>query len=566
MIFILLSWIYIVFTTVNIGFYTNKVVSLKNSNFVIYSILGLFTTTLLAGFWAIFGRINIEFHVFYLLLNIGIYLRFKNKIHLLYTSFFQELQSLTLPLKILLFCTALLILAQCASVPYIIDNESYYIQTIKWINEYGFVKGLANLHIFLAQTSGWHITQSVFSFSFLYPNFNDLSGFFLLLGNSYAFTNLNTYFKNKESNHLIIGLLPLANIFFFSFISTPSPDLPVYILSLILFFKFIENYKNGNPETFNLLAILVFFAVFIKTTSIALVLILLVFVVKHYKILLPKMAKSAGIGVLVLFLFLIKNTIISGYPLFPAVANPFSFDFQIPAAMAHFYYDQTKTAAFSLTENQFNSLGIFEIAKVWISRPGLHGLFNKLILVLLVITPFFIFQFFNKKPFWMLYGILFFQMIVLFLSSPQYRFFMNGILLFIFLIAATILNTQRKIVISLYCSILLLATLLMVPFNLSVFTTNVHLKNNSTFSISEIVFPHSNSKFDLSYQSIKNGNLQYNSPVNTTFFWGTGDGKLPCVSENQIKYFEFYYKIKPQMRTTNLKDGFYAKNISNESN
>lgn len=566
MVLIVLSWIYIVFTTLNIGFYANKVVSLKNSNFVIYSILGLFTTTLLGGFWAIFGRINIEFHVFYLLVNIGIYVRFKSKIHLIYKSLFLELQSLTFPLKVLLFSTTLLILAQCASVPYIIDNESYYIQTIKWINEYGFVKGLANLHIFLAQTSGWHIAQSVFSFSFLYPNFNDLSGFFLLLGNINAFTHLNTYFKNKERNHLIIGLLPLGNIFFFSFISTPSPDLPIYILSLILFFKFIENYKNLNIETFNLIAIFVFFAVFIKTTSIILALIPLILLVKHYRILFPKIATSVGIGALVLFLFLIKNTIISGYPLFPVLANPFSFDFQMPAAMAHFYYNETKTAPFALTENQFNSLGIFEIAKVWISRPGLHGLFNKLILALLVITPVFIFKFFNKKPFWMLYGILFFQMILLFLSSPQYRFFMNAILLFTFLIAATILNSQRKVVVSLYCSVILLATLLMVPFDLSAFTTNVHLKNNSTFSVSEVVFPHSNSKFDLSYQSIKNGNLSYNSPVNTTFFWGTGNGKLPCVNKDQLKYFEVYYKIIPQMRTNNLKDGFYAQNISNESN
>lgn len=555
-----------VFTTINIGFYTSKITKIKNSNFVIYSILGLFTTTLLAGFWAIFERINIEFHVFFLVLNIGIYFRFKSEIHLIYKSFFQELQALTLSLKVILFSTTLLILAQCASIPYIIDNESYYIQTIKWINEYGFVKGLANLHIFLAQTSGWHIAQSVFSFSFLYPNFNDLSGFFLLLGNIYAFPHLNTYFKNKESNHLIIGLLPLANIFFFSFISTPSPDLPIYILSLILFFKFIENYKNGNPETFHLIALLVFFAVFIKTTSIVLVLIPLVLFAKHYKMLIPEIVKPAVIGLLVLLLFIVKNTIISGYPLFPAIANPFSFDFQIPAAMAHFYYDETRKAAFSLTEVQFDSLGLFEIFKIWISRPGLHGLFNTLILLLLVITPVFIFKFFNKKPFWILYGILLFQMIVLLISSPQYRFFMNAVLFFTFLIASTILNTQKSIVISLFSSLGILIVILMIPFNLSLFTTNVHLKNNSTLSVSEIVFPHSNSKFDLNYQSIKNGNLLYNSPINNTFFWGTGDGPLPCVNKDQLKYFEVYYKIIPQMRTTNLKDGFCAKNISNESN
>lgn len=561
MILILLSWTYIIFTTINIGFYTNKKLRLKNSNFVIFSILGLFTTTVFASIWAIFGRINIEFHLTFLILNIGIFLRFKNEIKILYQSFFLELKALTLSLKIALLFIFFLILAQCASIPYIIDNESYYIQTIKWINEYGFVKGVANLHLFLGQTSGWHITQSVFNFSFLYNKFNDLSGFCLLLGNIYAFFYLNSYFKNNDSNYLIIGFLPLVNIFLFTFISTPSPDLPVYILSLIIFFKFINHYEKLDYETFNLITILVLFSIFIKTTSIILVLIVFVLFIKHYKILIPKITQPLIIGLSVLSLFLIKNTIISGYPLFPSVFNPFSFDFQIPAPIAHFYYDETRRAAFSLTQDQYNSLNTFEIFKVWISRSGLHGMFNKAILFLLVIIPVFIFKFFNKKAFWILYGILFSQMILLFLSSPQYRFFINAILLFSFLITASILNTKRKIITSLYLSLLILAILIMTPFNLSLFTNNIYLKNNSTFSLNEIIFPYKNSKFDNDYEIIKNDNLQYHSPVNSVFFWGTGDGEVPCVNKEQIKYFEIYYKIKPQMRTTNLKDGFYAKNI-----
>ncbi len=566
MILILLSWIYVVFSTINIGFYTNKKLKLKNSNFVIFSILGLFTTTVFASIWAVFGRINIEFHLIFLILNIGIYLKFKNEIQILYKSFFLELKALTLSLKIALLFIFILILAQCASIPYIIDNESYYIQTIKWINEYGLVKGVANLHLFLGQTSGWHITQSVFNFSFLYNKFNDLSGFCLLLGNIYAFLHLNSYFKNNETNHLIIGFLPLVNIFLFTFISTPSPDLPVYILSLIIFFKFVNHYEKLDSETFNLITILILFTIFIKTTSIILVLIILVLFIKHYKILIQKITQPLIISLLVLSLFLIKNTITSGYPLFPSVFNPFSFDFQIPAPIAHFYYDETKRAAFSLTENQYDRLNTFEIFKVWISRSGLHGMFNKAILFLLIIIPVFIFKFFNKKSFWILYGILFSQMILLFLSSPQYRFFINAILLFSFLIAASILNTKRKILVSLYLSLLILTILTMIPFNLSLFTSNIHLKKNSTFSLNEIIFPYKNSKFDNDYEIIKNGNLQYNSPINNVFFWGTGDGELPCVNKEQIKYFEMYYKIKPQMRTTNLKDGFYSKNISNESN
>src|SRR6218665_2899343 len=253
MVLIVISWIYILFTTINLGFLTDKILQLKNKNFVITSILGLFSVTILASIWAIFGRINIEFHIFLLLTNILLYIGFQKLITEHYKVFWIELTQLNKALKAFLIIITFLILAQCASIPFVIDNESYYIQTIKWLNEYGFVKGLANLHIFLGQTSGWHVTQSAFNFSFLYQNFNDLSGFCLLLGNLFAIQKLNDYFKNNNSNYLIIGLFPLFNILFFQFISAPSPDIPVYVFSFIFFFYFLENFKKLTPETFNLL-------------------------------------------------------------------------------------------------------------------------------------------------------------------------------------------------------------------------------------------------------------------------------------------------------------------------
>lgn len=167
MILILISWIYILFTTINLGFGFDKILGLKNNNFVITSILGLFSTTIIASVWAIFGRINIEFHVFLLLLNVILLLRFRTAIIETYKSFLLEINDLQNILKIFLTLISFLIIAQCASIPYVIDNESYYIQTIKWLNEYGFVKGLVNLHLFYGQMSGWHIVQSAFNFSFI---------------------------------------------------------------------------------------------------------------------------------------------------------------------------------------------------------------------------------------------------------------------------------------------------------------------------------------------------------------------------------------------------------------
>ena len=72
MLLIILSWVYIVFTTINLGFGVDKLFKLQNKDFVVTSVLGLFATTILASFWAIFGRINIEFHYLLLTLNLKI--------------------------------------------------------------------------------------------------------------------------------------------------------------------------------------------------------------------------------------------------------------------------------------------------------------------------------------------------------------------------------------------------------------------------------------------------------------------------------------------------------------
>lgn len=565
MVLILLSWIYIFFSAINLGFVTNGILRLKNRNFVIHAVLGLFTTTIFTSIWAIFGRVNFEFHVALLFVNLVIFLKFQKKIILLYKSFFEELISLTLSLKIALTIITIFILAQCASIPYILDNESYYIQTIKWINEYGFVKGLANLHFFLAQTSGWHILQSAYSFSFLYDKFNDISGFCLLLGNIFAITKLNDYFKNKDQNYLIVGLLPLANVFFFQFISSPSPDIPIYIFSFLIFFYFLQNFKKLDIENFNLIVILVLFSLFIKTTSFALIFIPIVLLAKNFKKILPKLFKSILLSIVILVLFIIKNTIVSGFPFFPVINfHFFETDYRIPETIAKLYYKETKLYGYFLTDEQYDKMTIYELFMRWLTLPKLHGLFNKLIITLIIVIPTFIGKYFHRKEIWVLYFIMCLQLVLLFCTSPQYRFFMNFLLFFLFFLMVLFLNQKKIILLSLYFSIFITGFVLFIPINLNYFTKNKFVLSTSNFSTKNIVFPYKNTKSNTTFEYLQNGNLHFYSPVENVFFWSSGDGKLPCVNKTQIEYFNYYYKVKPQMRTTDLKDGFYSKSTSKE--
>jgi len=565
MILILLSWIYIVFTTTNFGFILNKVLKTKVNDFAVLSILGLFLVTIAASSWAIFGRINWEFHIILLMINILITIKFKSGVSEVYNNFFNDIKQLSANLKIILAAIAVLILAQCSSIPYGIDNETYYIQTIKWLNEYGLVKGLGNLHPYLSQTSGWHIAQSTFSFSFLYPNFNDLSGFCLLLGNLFALLKLNEYFKNIDQNYLIIGLLPVANVFLFQFISAPSSDIPAYVISFIIFFYFLDRYKTIDSEIFTLLTLLIIFCLYIKLTSIVLLAIPLLLLVKNYRLFFG-LLRLTTISIIVSALFLVKNFIVSGHPLFPIISDSiYHADYSIPIQLSQVYYEQTKTYSFFVNPLEYSNMPIYKLFLRWLMLPKIDGLFNKLAVLLIIVSPIVIRKFYNKKALWVLYLVMCLQLVVLLFTSPQYRFFVNFILLFSILPLAILIKNNKNVIITvLYFSIFILAFSMLVPIDLNQFSGKKFTLARSNFKVENTIFPHDISQFDFEFQEIREGNLLYYSPVGNKYFYVTGNGRLPCVNQKLIETSKKKYGIVPQLRGNDLRDGFYPAPVARD--
>lgn len=562
MVLILLSWLYILFTTVNLGYACTIALRIKIKELGTASFLGLFATTLLAGYWAAFGRINIEFHIFLLGLNLILGIRFRKGIAKLYKGFLHQFKSLSTNLKVMLSIVSLLIVAQCASAPFLPDNESYYIQTVKWLNEYGLVKGIANLHFFFAQVSGWHILQSTFSFSFLYGRFNDLSGFCLLLGNVFAFFRLGDYFRRGRKIDLIVGLLPVANVLLFSFISAPSADLPIYILTFIIFYIFIVQYKRMTPAGFSVLCLLVLFAMLIKVTALPLLALPIISYARHFRS-LRNINEILVVSLLTLGLFLLKNSIVSGYSLYPLTAiGTLRVDFKVPMQIVNFYADLSKNEIFMLSAQQYQAADGLSLFLRWLCLPKLDGLFNMLAVVLVAVTPLVIYKYYHKRKFWILYFVLVSGMVFFYCTSPQYRFFLNFILFFLFLCATVVLSNRKVLLSLLWIATFATGILLLVPIGLGRFTSNKQMLSGSRFEASYLIFPHSNSKSDTRFETVENGNLTYHSPVENSFFWGNGDGDLPCVNKSQVDYFQYYSHFRPQQRGSSLKDGFYSQPVT----
>lgn len=560
MLLLLLSWIYLLFISLGWGIFVQKFLPQKPNIFYTL-LLGLFGNLIVLHFYAIFFPINAIYYGIssgIALLGIfsnRIYLKEKLKIYL------EDWKNWKKSIQILSILLTVLILIQSATKPYLIDNETYYIQTIKWLNEYGLVKGLANLHIFLGQQSGWHILQAGFNFGFISDSLNGINGFLLVVCTFFSLNHLNRFFTSKITMDLFLGLIPILNLLFFQFINIPSPDFPIFILSPIIFYLFYKNCVDYQGD-FRLLLILSVFLILAKISVAPLLILPLVLLIKH-RLWKNELSFFLSIGLISLIAFCLKNHMISGYLFYPTdfLGNLISVDWQLPEIVQK-EFTPTKAAALThLSLEETAQLNTWQYLKEWLVEPGLRAIFNKLIIVLLLIFPFYIYK--NKTLFWLyIYALI--QFFLLFFISPQYRFFFPLIIgMSLYMFAKLFLNRPIYVIGFVTIFALLPILTLFVPLNIEKIKNQKNSADQTfAFQLENLIIPPKNSGKDFEFELKQEGNLQYHSPKTTEeFYWFTGDGELPTADFKMIKSFKHHLKIRPQMRTNDVKDGFYAEKL-----
>nr|WP_194767929.1 hypothetical protein [Tamlana sp. I1] len=483
---------------------------------------------------------------------------FRKKIKNHFFKLILAYNKLNIGFKCLYVFIFIITLAQSATKPYLLDNESYYIQTIKWINNYGFVKGLANLHMFFAQNSAWHVLQAGFNFPFISNRLNDINGFVFVVMVFLFIEKLNS--KKQTFQSLNLGLTLLCSLFYFQFINAPSPDLIIFLIAPYLFYLFVNKYNNISRDDFKILLFLTVFLCFVKVTIVTLLILPFTLFIKHYKHLKKEIGLYSLISLLCLILFIGKNIIISGYPLYPLkIFKSISLDWKLPDKIIEFY--KLGTYLDALNNADVSQLAFYEKLKLWISLPKLDGFLNKIFLFILFVFPYLLFKLKNRTPFIIIYLITALQFILLWHTSPQYRFFFIfiaflGIQIFSFIIK----KRQHKIILVVFATVIG-AVPIFVPINLNAYTDNKFAMKLNTFKLENVIHPERKSKTTTEFTKYKIENFEFYSPGVDVFFWATGDGNLPCVNQKQIEYFKTYYKYIPELRTGNLNDGFRSKKI-----
>ena len=542
MLKIILFWLINLSIITALGNILHSFLFKKDTNMQIFMLFnGLFAYMLLIWLTLYFHGFTLIFQLVFFVIALVYLLRRSVYVKNLWQSF----SYLSYFNKIFFILTTLAVLMLSASASNLPDNEAYYIQTIKWANEQGFIKGLINVHPFLGQFSGWHILQAGLNFHYKSFTLNNINGLFFVI---FTFYWLQIYRKNRQRQTYWYGIFPVVSVITVFFINSPSPDLPVILLSLIVFDLFIQNFKHFNSNLIFEMFLLASFSFLIKPTAVINIFLVIILWWRYRRQLKYYFFKILTFSLLMVSLWLSKNYIITGYLFYPFYwfGGFFKPTWQYPPELMQYMAQLGKQENMALAFNTHLITGFWQ----WLRQPGIHQIINPLIVLLLVLYPAILFLKKRKTdysiPYWLLYFLGLFYFLSILFISPNFRFYL-AFLLFFSMSIKTLIGRQLNFkYYNLFGWILFL-------------TASVYLSLHQNFKPENILTPQPVSKLSNRYKTECIGNFEYHYPDNQQLFWQTGDAPLPAVQKRQIDFFGQYFGIVPQQSPD--KKYFYSKPV-----
>ncbi|OCA80224.1 hypothetical protein BBH99_16320 [Chryseobacterium contaminans] len=423
-----------------------------------------------------------------------------------------------------------------AYYPYILDHFGYYVPSIKWLTEYGLVKGISNLDLTLGQMSVWHIFQAGFS------NFSDP---FLRI-NSILLIIYTIYIMEKKS-WIHLCFFPILLLFS----QSPSPDLPVIIFSLIILNEVITQNKN-----ISLLFAFSTFVFAIKPTMIWLPILIFLCSIFIFKSNLKNLLFGLGI----LLLFFTKNIWTFGYPVFPVSFGDFGFTWKPNPAIlkASSQYAVMKTYDMQYSYEEIQKFSPWDHIKNWFLLKGIKSKIN--ILFILSLFIFSVFALVKKNKLIILICIsLLIKSIFVLTFSAQYRFFIDVFFVIAFILFHEYWNKRKSVVVfSILC--LFFISLLSFPGLIQQYIPSFQLGNFMSGFKKEQLYQPSVYEYH-QYNKFKIGDLKFNVSKNYPYNFET---PLPAISESFI-FDDIKAGIFPQpVDKNNISKGFIWKTMTSE--
>ena len=377
MLSVLLIWIYITLTAaVSGGIFCGlllKKESFQKLHFEDLSICGLMLVTVYAQIFSLFAGVGLVANILLLCICLVLCVVFRRKISV--TEIIKKV-----PRKpLLFFCVliAVLLMAYGSSAGYFhYDSDLYHGQSVRWIEEFGVVKGLVNLHTRLAYNSSSFAMTALYSFSWLGgKSYHVCAGYLALL---VLFECLRAIPRIVRRKMRVSDFVRLGGIYYilniYDDMVSPASD---YFTMLLLFFvviRIIDFFEAGESDA-DLYAIPALLAIFLATVKFSAAMIVLVCLVPIVILIKDKRFARLGVyvvlGLLVAAPFFVRGVLLSGYLLYPSTLfDVFGVDWKLPKELAEI--DSSYIIAFGRGYTSFADAGrpLGEWFPHWMSGLG----------------------------------------------------------------------------------------------------------------------------------------------------------------------------------------------------
>lgn len=338
MISVLLNWIYMGITTFSLGFGIRKLIekllgySLQNVDSIIMA--GVISTTVYAQVFSLFGPVGLWANVGMVLAAALVCVCYgREMLQKLLGAWKQQGNVYRVVLILLVAFWAY----QTSRGYMMLDTDLYHAQSIRWLEEYGVVPGLGNLHERFAYNSSFFSFSALYSMKFLFgQSLHTGNGFFALLLSVLCIQIGKRFHRRKL---VWSDFARVAGIYYLTIIAdeviAPTSDYCIMCMIFYIVIKWLDELEKGKGDVvpFGLLCVAGVYALTLKLTA---GLILVLVIKPAYQLIREKKWKEIGIflcsGILVCAPWMIRTVIISGYLLYPfPQLDLFSLDWKMAA-------------------------------------------------------------------------------------------------------------------------------------------------------------------------------------------------------------------------------------------
>lgn len=338
MLFVIINWIYLAATSFLVGTafskFVRRVLGWEMKSILEAVFYGMIWITVYAQVFSLFGGVGALANGVLLAGCFMIAIVWRKSIKGMIVRNMKESGRVHLIVIVVL----VVIWGYCTSRGYMhYDSDLYHAQSIRWIEEYGVVPGLGNIHVRFAYNSSFFALSALYSMHFLgIQPLHAVNGFFVLLLSVEVLKAFRMR-RLRLSDFARMGAFYYLTILYRDIVA-PASDYAVMCVVFFIIIRWLVHLeeKEERIAPYALLCVAGVYAVTLKLTAGC---ILLLVIKPAWMLLKEKRGKETAVyfilGVLVLAPWLIRTAVISGYLVYPFPAlDVLSVEWKIPLEAA----------------------------------------------------------------------------------------------------------------------------------------------------------------------------------------------------------------------------------------